>query len=155
MHAVDSCRIEKAYRHFGHDITDEDHVLDAGLGFVVKPDKQPSKYGKFIGYDAVKKKQTNGCEKRMMQFLLKDPDVMLYHNEPILKNGEIIGYLSSGAYGHTLGGAVGLGYIGCKPDESEKNLLSAEYCIEVEGVIEKASASLRPMYDPLNEKIRV
>ncbi len=50
---------------------------------------------------------------------------------------------------------IGLGYIGCKPDESEKNLLSAEYCIEVEGVIEKASASLRPMYDPLNEKIRV
>ena len=104
MHSVDSCRIEKAYRHFGHDITDEDHVLDAGLGFVVKLDKNPSKYGKFIGHDAVKKRQSSGCKKRVMQFLLTNPDVMLYHNEPILKNGEIIGYLSSGAYGHTLGG---------------------------------------------------
>jgi len=89
MHSVDSCRIEKAYRHFGHDITDEDHVLDAGLGFVVKLDKNPSKYGTFIGYDAVKKRQSSGCKKRVMQFLLTNPDVMLYHNEPILKNGEI------------------------------------------------------------------
>ena len=154
MHSVDSCRIEKAYRHFGHDITDEDHVLDAGLGFVVKLDKNPSKYGRFIGYDAVKKRQSSGYKKRVMQFLLTNPDVMLYHNEPILKNGEIIGYLSSGAYGHTLGGAVGLGYIDCQPGESDEDLLSAEYSIEVEGVIEKASVSLRPMYDPLNKKIR-
>ena len=90
-----------------------------------------------------------------MQFLLINPDVMLYHNEPILKNGEIIGYLSSGAYGHTLGGAVGLGYIDCEPGESDEDLLSAKYCIEVEGVIEKASTSLKPMYDPLNKKIRI
>ena len=75
-------------------------------------------------------------------------------NEPIVKNGEIIGYLSSGAYGHTLGGAVGLGYIDCEPGESDKDLLSAEYSIEVEGVIEKASVSIKPMYDPLNKKIR-
>jgi 4-methylaminobutanoate oxidase (formaldehyde-forming) len=154
MHSVDSCRIEKAYRHFGHDITDEDHVLDAGLGFVVKLDKNPSKYGTFIGYDAVKKRQSSGCKKRVMQFLLTNPDVMLYHNEPILKNGEIIGYLSSGAYGHTLGGAVGLGYIDCLSNETEEDILNAEYTIEVEGVIEKASVSLKPMYDPLNKKIR-
>ena len=120
----------------------------------MKPDKKPSKFGKFIGYDAVKKKQTNGCEKRMMQFLLMNPNVMLYHNEPILKNGEIIGYLSSGAYGHILGGAVGLGYIGCEPGESDEDLLSAEYSIEVEGAIEECKVSLKPMYDPLNEKIR-
>ena len=154
MHSVDSCRIEKAYRHFGHDITDEDHVLDAGLGFVVKLDKNPSKYGRFIGYDAVKKRQSSGYKKRVMQFLLTNPDVMLYHNEPILKNGEIIGYLSSGAYGHTLGGAVGLGYIDCLPNETDEDILSAEYTLEVEGVIEKASVSLSPMYDPLNKKIR-
>jgi 4-methylaminobutanoate oxidase (formaldehyde-forming) len=90
-----------------------------------------------------------------MQFLLTNPDVMLYHNEPILKNGEIIGYLSSGAYGHTLGGAVGLGYIDCLSNETEEDILNAEYTIEVEGVIEKASVSLKPMYDPLNKKIRI
>ena len=155
MHTVDSCRIEKAYRHFGHDITDEDHVINAGLGFAVKLNKTPSKFGKFIGYDAVESKKKSGYEMRVMQFLLNNPDLMLYHNEPILKNGDIIGYLSSGAYSHTLGGAIGLGYVSCSPNENHDDILNAEYSIEVEGVIEKAKASLKPMYDPLNKKIRV
>lgn len=154
MHTVDSCRLEKAYRHFGHDITDEDHVIEAGLGFAVKLDKEPSRFGKFIGYDSVKTKKNSGPEMRIMQFLLANPDLMLYHNEPILKNGEIIGHLSSGSYSHTLGGAVGLGYVKCLPNQSDKEIMSADYAIEVEGVIEKASYSLRPMYDPLNKKIR-
>jgi len=155
MHTVDSCRIEKAYRHFGHDITDEDHVIDAGLGFAVKLQKTPSKFGKFIGYEAVEAKQATGYEKRIMQFLLSNPELMLYHNEPILKNGDIVGYLTSGTYSHTLGGAVGLGYVTCLPNESHEDILNAEYSIEVEGVIEKAKASLKPMYDPLNKTIRV
>jgi 4-methylaminobutanoate oxidase (formaldehyde-forming) len=155
MHTVDSCRIEKAYRHFGHDITDEDHVIDAGLGFAVKLDKTPSKFGNFIGYDSVKAKKTSGYEMRVMQFLLSNPELMLYHNEPILKNGEIVGHLTSGTYSHTLGGSVGLGYVTCLPNEIHEDILSAEYTIEVEGVIEKASVSLKPMYDPLNKKIRV
>ena len=91
---------------------------------------------------------------RMMQFLLSDPKLMLYHNEPILKNGEIVGHLTSGTFSHTLGGAVGLGYVTCLPNESHEDILSAEYTIEVEGVVEKASASLRSMYDPSNKKIR-
>ena len=62
---------------------------------------------------------------------------MLYHNEPILKNGEIVGHLTSGTYSHTLGSAVGLGYIPCKPNESHEDILSADYSVEVEGVIEK------------------
>jgi len=154
MHTVDSCRIEKAYRHFGHDITDEDHVIDAGLGFAVKLEKTPSKFGKFIGFDAVQTKKESGYEMRIMQFLLSNPELMLYHNEPILKNGEIVGHLTSGTYSHTLGGAVGLGYVTCLPNESHEDILSAEYTIEVEGIIEKASVSLKPMYDPLNKKIR-
>ena len=72
MHTVDSCRIEKAYRHFGHDITDEDHVIDAGLGFAVKVDKNPSKFGNFIGYESVIKKKASGYEMRVMQFLLSN-----------------------------------------------------------------------------------
>jgi 4-methylaminobutanoate oxidase (formaldehyde-forming) len=91
---------------------------------------------------------------RVMQFLLSNPEPMLYHNEPILKNGEIVGHLTSGTYSHTLGGAVGLGYVTCLPNERHEDILSAEYTIEVEGIIEKASASLKPMYDPLNKKIR-
>jgi len=155
MHTVDSCRIEKAYRHFGHDITDEDHVIDAGLGFAVKLDKTPSKFGDFIGHKAVKAKKSSGYEFRVMQFLLNNTDLMLYHNEPILKNGKIVGCLTSGTYSHTFGAAVGLGYIPCLPNESHDDILKAEYAIEVEGMIEKASVSLKPMYDPLNKKIRI
>ncbi len=106
LHAMDSCRIEKGYRHFGHDITDEDHVLEAGLGFAVKTDKGP-----FIGREAVLRKREAGLARRMVQFRLTDPEPLLFHNEPILRDGVIVGHLSSGNYGHALGGAVGLGYV--------------------------------------------
>ena len=109
MHMMDCARIEKGFRHFGHDITCEDHVLEAGLGFAVKTDKPD-----FIGRDAVLRKKEQGLAKRLVQFRLTDPEPLLYHNEPILRDGEIVGYLSSGAYGHTLGGAMGMGYVPCE-----------------------------------------
>ncbi len=109
MHMMDSCRIEKAFRHFGHDITCEDHVLEAGLGFAVKTAKP-----EFIGRDAVLRKRDEGLQKRLVQFRLTDPEPLVYHNEPILRDGQVVGYLSSGAYGHTLGGAIGMGYVPCK-----------------------------------------
>ncbi|MEM7711887.1 MAG: FAD-dependent oxidoreductase, partial [Pseudomonadota bacterium] len=85
MHALDSCRIEKGFRHFGHDITDGDHVLEAGLGFAVKTDK-----GDFTGRDAVLRKREDGLARRLVQFRLDDPDPMLFHNEPVLRDGEIV-----------------------------------------------------------------
>ena len=106
MHMMDSCRIEKAYRHFGHDITCEDHVLEAGLGFAVDTDKPD-----FIGKKAVIDKREVGLEKRLVQFQLTEPEPLLYHNEPIIRDSEIVGYISSGNYGHKLGGAIGMGYI--------------------------------------------
>jgi len=148
MHMMDSCRIEKAFRHFGHDITCEDHVLEAGLGFAVKTDKPD-----FIGRDAVLKKKENGLDARLLQFLLTDPEPLLYHNEPVIRDGEIVGYLSSGSYGHTLGGAVGLGYVPCA-GESVAEVLASSYEIDVAGVRVKAEASLKPMYDPKSERMR-
>ena len=109
LHVLDSCRIEKAYRHFGHDITDEDHVLEAGLGFAVNLEK-----GNFIGRDAVLRKRDSGLDKRFLQFQLEDPDPLLYHNEPILRDGKIVSHLTSGNYGHHLGSAIGLGYVPSK-----------------------------------------
>ena len=141
LHALDSCRIEKAYRHFGHDITDEDHVLEAGLGFAVKTDK-----GDFIGREAVMKKRETGLEKRLVQFQLEDPTPLLYHNEPILRDGEIVGHVSSGNYGHFLGGAIGLGYVPCKGETIEQ-MLSSSYEIDIAGTRFKARASLKPLYD--------
>ena len=148
MHVMDSCRIEKAFRHFGHDITCEDHVLEAGLGFAVKTQKSA-----FIGRDAVLAKQDEGLTSRLLQFKLTDPEPLLYHNEPILRDGEIVGYLSSGAYGHHLGAAIGMGYVPCA-GESGDQLLASRYEIDVAGTIYEATASLRPMYDPKSERVK-
>ena len=148
MHMMDSCRSEKAFRHFGHDITAEDHVLEAGLGFAVATGKSD-----FIGRDAVLRKREEGLQARLLQFRLKDKEPLLYHNEPIIRDGEIVGYLTSGSYGHTLGAAVGLGYVPC-PGETAKQVLASRYEIEVAGAHVEAAVSLRPMYDPAGERIR-
>ncbi|MFT6675005.1 MAG: 4-methylaminobutanoate oxidase (formaldehyde-forming) [Sulfitobacter sp.] len=149
MHMMDSCRIEKGFRHFGHDITPEDHVLEAGLGFAVKTDKAD-----FIGRDAVLRKKETGLNTRMMQFRLNDPEPLLYHNEPLLRDGEIVGYLSSGAYGHSLGGAIGMGYVPCK-GETTADLLASTYEIDVAGTRVSAQASLKPLYDPTAARVKV
>ncbi len=148
LHALDSCRIEKAFRHFGHDITDEDHVLEAGLGFAVKTGK-----GDFIGREAVLRKKEEGLARQLVQFRLDDPGPLLFHNEAIVRDGKIVGTITSGNYGHFLGGAVGLGYVPCK-GESEAELLSSAYAIEIAGKRFAATASLKPMYDPKAERVR-
>ncbi len=148
MHMMDSCRIEKAYRHFGHDITCEDHVLEAGLGFAVDTDKP-----NFIGKMAVTDKKEQGLEKRLVQFQLNDPEPLLYHNEPIMRDGEIVGYISSGNYGHKLGGAIGMGYVPCEGESSEE-VLSSKFEIDVSGTICSAKASLKPLYDPLSKRTK-
>ena len=148
MHMMDSCRIEKAYRHFGHDITCEDHVLEAGLGFAVDTDKPD-----FIGKKAVIDKREVGLEKRLVQFQLTEPEPLLYHNEPIIRDSEIVGYISSGNYGHKLGGAIGMGYIPCE-GESPEELLSSKFEIDVSGTICSAKASLKPLYDPLSKRTK-
>ena len=150
LHAMDSCRIEKAYRHFGHDITDEDHVLEAGLGFAVKPDK-----GAFVGREAVLRKREAGLARRLMQFRLTDPGPLLHHGEPILRDGRIVGHLSSGNYGHTLGAAIGLGYVPCpEAGETPASMLASSYAIEVAGRVFDAEASLAPLYDPASERMK-
>ncbi|MBE1294490.1 MAG: FAD-dependent oxidoreductase [Rhodobacteraceae bacterium] len=149
MHMMDSCRIEKGFRHFGHDITCEDHVVDAGLGFAVKTDKP-----NFIGREAVIARKESGPQNRMLQFKLADPEPLLFHNEPILRDGEYVGYLTSGNYGHTLGGAMGLGYVPCAGEKAAE-VLASTYEIDVMGTKVKAEASLKPMYDPKSERVKV
>ncbi|WP_320177125.1 FAD-dependent oxidoreductase [Roseovarius pacificus] len=148
LHAMDSCRIEKGFRHFGHDITCEDHVLEAGLGFAVSKSKPD-----FIGRDAVQRKRDEGLQTRMMQFRLTDPEPLLYHNEPVLRDGQIVGYLSSGSYGHHLGGAIGMGYVPCAGETAEQ-LLASTYEIDVAGTRVRAEASLKPLYDPTGARMK-
>jgi 4-methylaminobutanoate oxidase (formaldehyde-forming) len=146
---MDSCRIEKGFRHFGHDITPEDNVIDAGLGFAVDLSKDD-----FIGKSAVAERKESGPKSRMVQFLLNDPEPLLYHNEPILRDGQIVGYLSSGNYGHTLGAAVGMGYVPC-PGETAADVLASRYEIDVMGTRITATASLKPLYDPKSDRVKV
>ncbi|WP_378950304.1 FAD-dependent oxidoreductase [Mesorhizobium sp. ANAO-SY3R2] len=149
LHSLDSCRIEKAFRHFGHDITDEDHVLEAGLGFALKTAKD-----NFLGRDAVLRKKEAGLDRRLVQFRLTDPEPLLFHNEAIVRDGRIVGTITSGNYGHHLGGAIGLGYVPCR-DETEAEMLGSRYEIEIAGERFAAEASLRPMYDPRAERVRM
>ncbi|MEK9800576.1 MAG: FAD-dependent oxidoreductase [Alphaproteobacteria bacterium] len=156
LHALDSCRIEKSFRHFGHDISNEDHVLEAGLGFAVKENKPDTRFGAMIGADAVKAKRNDGLDQRLMQFRLNDPAPLLYHNEAILRDGEIVGYLTSGNYGHHLGGAIGLGYVKCAVEgESADDQLKSSYAIDVAGEIIEAEVSFKPMYDPTAARVRL
>ncbi|MCH8262351.1 MAG: aminomethyl transferase family protein, partial [Proteobacteria bacterium] len=149
-HALNSMRIEKAYRHWGHDITDEDTPLEAGLGFAVKFDKP----GGFIGRDALLAQQESGVGKRLLQFRLRDPEPLLYHHEPIWRDDRLVGHITSGAYGHSLGACIGLGYVQTEPGSDPAELLGGNFEIEVAGVRVPADASLRPLYDPNNERIR-
>jgi 4-methylaminobutanoate oxidase (formaldehyde-forming) len=148
LHTLDSCRIEKAYRHWGHDITDEDHVLEAGLGFTVSRKKAA-----FLGRDAVLRREQQGLDRRMVQFRLADPGPLLFHNEAIVRDGKIVGPVTSGNYGHALGGAVGLGYVPAT-GQTDDDILGSTYEIEVAGRRHPAIASLEPMYDPRSERVR-
>ena len=154
LHTLDSCRIEKAFRHFGHDMSSEDHILEAGLGFAARIGKQSGRFGDFIGRDSVMKKKDEGLNARMMQFRLKEPMPLLYHNEAVLRDGEIVSYLTSGNYGHHLGGAIGMGYVPCHDGEDAASQLASSYEIDVAGERVSAEVSLKPMYDPAATRMK-
>jgi len=149
-HALNSLRLEKAYRHWSHDITDEDSPLEAGLGFVIKFDKP----GGFIGREALLAQQEQGVARHLVQLKLNDPQPLIYHNEPIWRGDEIVGHITSAAYGHTLGGAVGLGYVNAEPGAPADSVLGDTYEVEVACERFSTAVSLRPLYDPDNAKIR-
>ena len=126
----------------------------AGLGFAVKEGKPDTRFGGMIGADAVKAKRNDGLNRRLMQFMLSDAQPLLYHNEAILRDGEIVGHLTSGNYGHHLGGAIGLGYVPCA-GESADDVLASTYEIEIAGKRHEAIASLKPLYDPGSLRVRM
>ena len=149
-HALNSLRIEKGYRHWGHDAADEDTPLEAGLGFAVRLNKE-----NFLGREVLVEQKHTGVKKRLVQFALEDPEILLYHNEPIWRDNEIVGFITSGMFGHTLGAAIGLGYVNHADGVTPEYIQSGRYEIEVAGRRIPARASLRPFYDPENKRIKI
>jgi glycine cleavage system aminomethyltransferase T len=148
---LNTLRIEKAYRDYGYDMDNTDTPLEAGLGFAV----DFAKPGGFIGREALlRQKEVGVLKHRLVQFLLQDPEPLLYGGEPIYRDWELVGYLNSGGYGHTLGGAVGLGSVENEQGVTADFVKSGSYELEVVGVRYPARASLRPMYDPEGERVR-
>ena len=148
-HAMDSLRMEKAYRHWGHDVTDEDTPLEAGLSFTIdwhKPDG-------FIGERALAGQRERGLDKRLLLFSLEDPDALLYHDEPIFSDGEIVGHVRSGAFGHSVGRSLGFGYVQTDEPVTLRDMRRRAYEIEVAGVRVPAQAHTRAVYDPENKDV--
>ncbi len=154
MHTMNNCRIEKAYRHWGHDISDEDTPLEAGLGFAVAWDKP----GGFIGRDALlKQKQAAIQPKRFVCLALDDNTVnapMIYHEEPIYRNGVLAGSTTSGAWGHRVNLSLGLGYVKNEAGVTREWLDSGAWEIEVAWKRCKAKVQLQSFYDPKGERIK-
>jgi glycine cleavage system aminomethyltransferase T/glycine/D-amino acid oxidase-like deaminating enzyme len=150
--SLNSLRLEKAYRDYGHDIDNGDTPLEAGLSFAVDFDKP----GGFIGRDALLAQRESGpLKRRLVQFLLQDPDPLLHGGEPIFRDGEWAGYVRAGAYGHTLGGAVALGFVGDGRGLTSDLLNESRFEIEVDGIRYPAKPSLAPLFDPKSERVRV
>jgi glycine cleavage system aminomethyltransferase T/glycine/D-amino acid oxidase-like deaminating enzyme len=152
LKALASCRLEKAYRDMGHDIDNTDTVLEAGLGFAVDL-KKP---GGFLGKDAVLAQKAAGpLKKRLLQILVKDPDPMMFHVEIVRRDGKPVGYIRAASYGHTLGGAVGLAMVESPDPIDAKWIEAGTWEVEIGNQRYPAVASLRPLYDAENKKVKL
>jgi 4-methylaminobutanoate oxidase (formaldehyde-forming) len=152
LKALASLRMEKGYRDYGHDMDNTDTVLEVGLGFAVDL-KKP---GGFIGKEAVLAQKAAGpLKKRLVQILVEDPAPLLFHAEPMRRDGRAVGYVRAASYGHTLGGAVGLAMIESGgPPIDQAYLDGGRFEVEIAGKSYPARASLRPLYDPEMKKIK-
>ena len=150
-HALEHLRCERAYREYELDLTPEDTPLEAGLGFTVDWDKP----GGFKGRDALLRQRDAGTlTKRLVMFQLRDPEPVLWHEEPILLNGAYVGYISSGAYGFTLGRSVGMGYVHHSDGVTPQLVANGDWEIEIACERYPADASLKAFYDPDGQRVR-
>ena len=143
--------MEKGYRDYGHDIDNTDSVLEAGLGFAVDLKKENG----FLGKEAVLAKKAEGpLKRRIVQILLKDPEPLMFHAEIVRRSGKAVGYIRAASYGFTLGGAVGLAMIEAGEPIDQAYLDREPWEVEIAGKRHAAIASMRPLYDPENKRIK-
>ena len=150
FHAMNSLRLEAGYRHWGDDLTDQDTPLEAGLGFAVAFDKPRG----FIGRDALLSQRDRPRTRRLVQFRLEDPERLLYHDEPILRDAKLVGRTSSGMWSYTEDRALAMGYVEAADAVDAAYVADGSWEIEVAGEPVPATASLRSFYDPRSQRPR-
>jgi 4-methylaminobutanoate oxidase (formaldehyde-forming) len=150
LFALDCCRIEKGFRHWGHDIGPEETPLEAGLGFAVAWDKP----GGFIGREALLRQREAGVARRLMLFAVEGAHPLLLHDEPLYRDGALVGRTTSGGRGFRTGLSLCMGYVGCASGEKKSALMDGRYEIGVAG----ERFALRPLdrapYDPDGTRMR-
>jgi heterotetrameric sarcosine oxidase gamma subunit len=148
--AMTSLRLEKGYRDFGVDIDNTDNPLEAGLGFAVAWDKP----GGFTGRDALLAARAEGPPRnRVVGLLVEDPAADLFGNEPVLADGEWAGYVRAAAFGHTVGGPVGLAQVACPEGVTARWLAAQEFRVRTGAGDVPARLQLAPFYDPQRTRI--
>jgi glycine cleavage system aminomethyltransferase T len=148
--ALESLRLEKGYRAWGSDITPNDTPQEAGLGWAVKLRKNTD----FVGRRALEKTSGAALTKRFAGFTVDNPEIVLLGRETILRNGEPVGYLTSGGYGYTVGKNIGYGYVRSADGVSDDFLGSGDYELVVAMERTPARIHLEPLYDPSMSKIK-
>jgi 4-methylaminobutanoate oxidase (formaldehyde-forming) len=148
--ALESLRLEKFYRAWGSDITPNDNPFEAGLGWAVKLKSDAI----FLGREAMERQSNSKLMKRLACFICDDPEVVLNGRETILRDGEQVGYLTSGGYGYTIGKPLGFGYIRKADGLDEDFIRSGQYELVVAQTRVPCRVSLRAVYDPANLRIK-
>jgi 4-methylaminobutanoate oxidase (formaldehyde-forming) len=148
--ALESLRLEKAYRAWGSDITPNDTPYQAGLGWAVKLKTAIP----FLGREACERAANSKLAKKLACFTTDDPEIVLLSRETILRNGEFAGYLTSGGYGYTVGKPVGLGYVRNAEGVDDDYIRAGDYELVVASEKVKAKVHLEPLYDPASARVR-
>lgn len=143
MFALDTCRLEKGYRHWGHDMGPEDTPLDVGLGFAVAYDKG----WEFTGRDALLRQRETGPKRRLVLFHI-DGSPLIVHDEPIFRDGQLVGQITSGGRAFRIGGSLGFGMIRAPESISREWIDSGTYTVRISGEIFAMTPLHRAPYDP-------
>ena len=150
IHAMDSLRSEKGCRHWGHDITQADTPLEAGLGFAVSFGKESD----FIGRAALERQREDGLARRLFHVMLDAPEPFMFRDETICREGAVAGRITSAAYGYGFDRPVGMGYLEGDQPRSWKELDDTACEIDIAGERVPARLSLTPFYDPTGARLR-
>jgi sarcosine dehydrogenase len=149
--ALESLRLEKAYRAWGSDITPNDTPFEAGLGWAVKIRSGVP----FLGRDALEAVAVSPLKKSFVGFSVNDESAVLVGRETILRNGEFAGYLTSGGYGYSVSKPLGYGYVRFAEGVTSDYLLSGRYELVIANEAKPARISLEPFVDPSNMRVKL